>query len=729
MYLLKILVQHKEYALNREFIYCSKEKVIIGTRVSISFNKQRIIGFVTECTYYNCSIEELTKEFGFQIKDVDEIIDKEPIINEELFSLAQKLASYYLYPLIGVLQTMLPSSLKPRDSLYNAPKIKYESFYELSEERTFGNLSKLEQKILKKFDGRLTLKTNEIGKSKSLQSLIDKGIIKLITREANRYVPSITFEYEKNITLTSEQKLAYDTILNSEQKVFLLKGVTGSGKTEVYLKLVEHYLKNNKGVIILVPEIALTPLMISRVLSYFENEVAVLHSSLTPAQKYDEYRKISKGNAKIVIGTRSAIFAPVHNLGLIIIDEENDECYKQDEQGLLYNAKEVAILRGDNKDIKIVLGSATPSIEMMAKAKNNQIGLVGLTHRYKEIKLPKVTVVNRLDHNLFSYHTSIFSLPLIMKLKEVIKANEQAILLINSRGYSNNLVCRECGHVFKCPTCGLPLHYHKEGNVLYCHHCDYKIKKPTICPSCGSKYFKYGNFGIEKVEEDFKKIFNVPYLVLDSDRTNKTYQIEKVLRDFNEGKANILIGTQLVSKGHDFKNVSFVGILNADTLLNYPNYRSKEITFNLISQTIGRAGRATKQGNAIIQTSYPNDYAIVYASNHDYESFYDEEIKYRKAMLNPPFIGICSLELLSKTQELVYSKAKEIKQYLESLGLEKVKILGPNLVRKKGNIFYTQIFIKYKKLSSIKDSISDLINVYGIQSQYKLIINFNPYSF
>lgn len=715
--------------MDREFIYYSKIKVDVGTRASINFNEQKIIGFITECTFFDSTIEDLEKEYGFEIKEVTEIIDNVPIINSELFSLAQRLASYYLYPLIGVLQTMLPPSLKPKDAFYNAPKIKYESFYELTKKVNKEELTKFECKVIDKFDGKLTLKTTEIGKTKALQKLIGAGVIKLITREANRYIPSLTFEYEKDISLTNEQNLVFNEIINSNDKVFLLKGVTGSGKTEVYIKLIEHYLNMNKGAIILVPEIALTPLMISRVLSYFESEVAVLHSSLTPAQKYDEYRKISNGKAKIVIGTRSAIFAPIHNLGLIVIDEENDECYKQDEQGLLYNAKEVAILRGENKDVKIVFGSATPSIEMMAKAKNKQIKLLELNHRYKEIKLPKVTIVNRLDRNLYSYHSSIFSLPMIIKIKEVIKNNEQAILLINSRGYSNNLTCRECGYVFKCPTCGLPLHYHKENDVLYCHHCDYKIKKPKICPSCGSKYFKYGNFGIEKVEEDFKRIFNVPYLVLDSDRTNKTYQIEEVLRDFNEKKTNILIGTQLVSKGHDFKSVSFVGILNADTLLNYPNYRSKEITFNLISQTIGRAGRDLKQGSAIIQTSYPNDYSIIYASNHDYEGFYNEEIKYRKMMLNPPFIGICSLELASKRQDLIYSKLKEMKKYLDSLSLDMVKILGPNLIRKKGNNYYGNIFIKYKKLSSIKAAINDLISVYGAQSLFKLTINFNPFTF
>ncbi len=729
MYLLKVLVQHKVYSLNREFVYYSNEDVKVGARVSITFNEQKIVGFVNEVVEVNSDINTVIKEYGFEIKKIDEIIDRTPILNEELLFLAKKLANYYLYPLIGVMQTMLPPSLKPKDVLFNAPKIKYETFYTLNDNHLLNNFSKNELKILDKFNGRATIKTSELNKTKALESLINKNIILLNKKEVNRYNPVITFSYEDKITLNEEQTNAYNSIINSEQKAFLLKGVTGSGKTEVYIKLVEYYLNKGKSAIILVPEIALTPLMISRLLSYFKGGVAVLHSSLTDAQKYDEYRKIASGEAKITIGTRSAIFAPNVNLGLIIIDEENDECYKQDDQFLLYNAKEVALLRSEDKDIKIVFGSATPSIELIAKALKKQIGFVELKHRYKEINLPKVSIINRLDHNLFSAKSSVFSLPMIMKLNEVISNNEQAILLINSRGYATYLMCRDCGHVFKCPTCGLPLHYHKEDNSLYCHHCDYKIKKPTRCPNCGNTYFSYGNFGIEKVEEDFKRFFKVPYLVLDSDRTSKTYQIERVLRDFNDKKANILIGTQLVSKGHDFKEVSFVGILNADTLLNYPNYRSKEITFNLITQTIGRAGRNDKQGYAMIQTSFVNDYAILTAANQDYEAFFNEEIKMRKLLLNPPFMSICSLELTSKNNDLLLKKGKELKRYLLSLNIEQAQILGPTLIRKSRGSLLTSIFIKYKKLSSIKDHINDLIDVYKTQSNLNLRINFNPFSF
>lgn len=729
MYILKILVQHKTYSLNKPFVYFCNEKICRGCRVSINFHNQNIVGFVDEVTFYEGTKEEYSKDYGFTIKEIDKIIDNEPILSDELLSLATTLSSYYLYPLIGVLQTMLPASLTPKDTTFNAPTIKYQDYYELSGPIDITLYNKNFQKILKKFDGRPLIKTSEFSKTKSLEALIEEGIIIKKSYEVSRYELHKTFEYENEIILNEEQDKAFNEIAFENEKTYLLKGVTGSGKTEVYFKLIEETLSRGKSVILLVPEIALTPLMVSRVLSYFTCEVAVLNSSLTSAQKYDEYRKIARGEAKIVIGTRSAIFAPNVDLGLIIIDEEHDESYKQDDQSLLYNAKEVALIRAKNKNIKVVFASATPSIEMMAKAKNNQIKLVEIKNRYNQIELPLVTVVDKTDKNNYQKGYEAFSDLLITKIREKLKSNDQIILLMNSRGYSKNLSCSDCGYTFKCPKCGLPLFYHKNNNVLFCHHCEFKMTKPKKCPDCGSENFKLGSFGIEKVEEEFKKIFNVPYIVMDSDRVKTGKQIEKALNDFNNKKANVLIGTQLVSKGHDFKDVSFVGIINADLILNYPNYRNKEMTFNLLAQTIGRAGRKNKRGEAIVQTSYIDEYAIKDAINQDYDTFYNDEIALRKQLQNPPFTSICSLDITCKSYEALSKFSKQMVAFLKSQNLENTLISGPSYFQYKNKQYFTQVFIKYKKLNVVKSTIESLLNIYSSNSDVGIKINFNPYSF
>lgn len=729
MYIVKVLTQNIAYSLDRDFFYLSNEKVEIGVRVEITFNKRDLFGFVLSIEKTDKTKEEIEEDTGLKLNFIKKVIDEKPILNNELLYLAYLLKERYFYPLIGVYQTMLPPSLKPRDSSKNAPKIKYNFYFQLDESKISGDFSRYEERILERFKNRQTILKSEFSKSKSLDSLIEKGIIKEIKVEESRYHISSCFDYEKEITLSIDQEKVYNEFINSNDEVYLLKGVTGSGKTEVYIKLIEKYINENKGVIILVPEIALTPLMIGRLTSFFKDGIAVLHSSLTNAQKYDEYRKIADGKAKIVVGTRSAVFAPVQNLGLIIVDEENDECYKQDDQGLLYNAKDVAQLRMKINKGKVLFGSATPSIESMMKAKKGYFHLLTLEKRYNNKPLPFVEVVDTKDHKLFTYKSSIFSLPLIKEINQVIKEDKQAMLLINYRGYGKGYYCRECGHVFKCPTCGLPLFYHKEKHVLYCHHCEYKEQLPKSCPRCGSRYFASTRYGIEKVEEDFKKIFNVPYLVLDSDRCKTTYEIEQVLNDFNQKTTQILIGTQIISKGHDFKNVSLVGILDADVLINFPNFRSNEMLFSLLTQTIGRCGRGEEKGKAIIQTSVVDHFAIMDAKEQNYDSFFEEEIKKRKVLNNPPFSSILSISLEGKKQDSVIEYVPIVKSYFLGLKINDLKVLGPSLIIFTRGVFKTTFTIKYKKLIDIKDAIIDLIDAFNKNSNVKLRINFNPYSY
>ena len=732
MYLLKVLTQRNLYLLDRTFYYVSNDEAKVGVRVEINFNKIIIVGYVLECKEVNKTKEELEDELGINLSFINTIIDEKTILSDNLLKLAFELKKRYIYPLIGVLQTMLPPSLKPKDTFKNAAKKKMVRYYSLNEEKLNSyKANKNEEKIISKFTGKKQILYKDLNQSKTLQNLIKNEIITLNEAEEYRYhLKSIFNNYEDKITLSDKQDKIFREILTSNDQTFLLHGVTGSGKTEIYIKLIEHYYKEGKGAIVLVPEISLTPLMISRLFAYFKEDIAVLHSSLTSAQIYDEYRKISEGKAKIVVGTRSAIFAPVNNLGIIVIDEENDECYKQDDQGLLYNAKEVALIRAKIENCKVILGSATPSIEDMAKAKNGQYHLLELEERYNNIALPRVYLIDSKNYKNYSALSSIFSLELIKQLKLTLLKNKQAILFINRRGYSNYMICRECGHVFKCPHCGLPLHYHREKKVLYCHHCEYQISVPRKCPKCDSHFLGYGDFGIEKVEEEFKKLFpGVKYLILDSDRASKTLQIESILDAFNKKEVQVLIGTQIVAKGHDFENVSLVGVLNADTLLNFPNYRSNEMTFSLLTQVIGRCGRKDEEGVAVIQSSAVTNESIISATKQNYMAFYDYELRNRKTLNNPPFSSILAIEISTKNSNKLDEYVMKIKNYFVSLGIEETEVIGPSIFHYSKYKCWRQIFIKYKKLINLIDHVESLLDIYKGDSNVKIELNFNPYSY
>ena len=728
MYLLNVLIERNIYALNNTFLYASNDYVNKGVRVLVDFNSSKdLIGYVLEVNETTLTIEELKIEKGFNISFIKDIIDTKPLLNSELFELGKTLSKKYFYPLIGTYQTMLPKTLRPKN-IKTKSHIAYDYFYKINRNKINTELTPFQKKILSKFNYFNEINKKEIGKSKGLTDLINKEIIEEIKKEKYRYKPQKLFEYENVINLTKNQESIYNEIINSNDLVYLLYGVTGSGKTEIYIKLIEYYLKKNQNALILVPEISLTPLMISRILSYFnENEIAILHSSLKESERYDEYRKISLGKVKIVIGTRSAIFAPLDNIGLIILDEEDSSSYKE-EKLLPYHAKEVAFIRAHYFNGKVILGSATPSIESMAKAKNKIYHLLRLEKRYNELSLPLISLVDRKDITNFSSKSYIFSLPLIKEIQNALKRNEQIILLVNNRGYGRTFYCRECGHVFKCPNCGNNLVYHKNTDSLLCHHCDYKMAKPNKCPNCGSHFLSFYDFGIEKVEEEFKKIFNVKYEVLDSDRTPKSLQISNILNKFNKKEVNVLIGTQIVSKGHDFSDVTLVGVINADSFLNYPSFRSYENTFNLITQTIGRAGRKDKPGKAIVQTSYLDNYAINYAINNDYDSFFNKEIEQRKLLNNPPFYWVLKIEIESINENDLYDFGNDIYDLFALIEKDVIVYRVTNISFFKER-YIGQIFVKYKRLSDIDLTVNNLINIFKNKSGFKIKIDPNSYDY
>ncbi len=722
-YLLFIVTQHKVLKLDRNFVYFSSTKVNKGSRVNINFNGQNIVGFILKVEEVE-SIEEKEKELGFKIKEISSIIDDEPIINENLLKLAFLLKDRYVYPLIGVLNTMLPPSLKSTSNYLSKPKISYIIYYELLDD-TYVPKNKFEENILKRFKNSGLVLKSEINDSKTLNNLLSLNIIHEKIEEKYRFNAKQIFKYENNFTLNEEQNDIFIKIAYSLDKVYLLKGVTGSGKTLIYIKLIEDALKKDGSALILVPEVGLTPLMISHILSYFNEPIAVLHSSLTAGERYDEYRKIVTNKVRIVVGTRSAIFAPLKNLKYIIIDEEHDESYKQ-ENDLTYNAKDVAILRSNIENSKVIFGSATPSIDTMAKAKSGRFKLLELNHMYNEVEPLEISLVDFKNRLVFKKGSPIFSDVLIEKIKKRIENNEQVILMINKRGFSSSLICDNCGYVYKCLNCNLPLIYHKENGYLMCHHCEYKIKFTHKCPICGSINIRFNGFGIERVKEEFEKIFPLtPYLTLDSDTSPTLNQIEDVLNQFNLKKANVLIGTQIVAKGHDFKDVSLVGILNADSLLNIQSYKANEYTYSLIVQTIGRSGRF-KKGEAVIQTFKKDNKVINFALRNDYNSFYNYEIKNRKQYNYPPFSNIISLKVAGPIPYDTKLKAMQIKKELEKKLPDDVILISNALERYKSN-YCVPIFIKTKNFAFTRKFLSALLFKYQTIKNLHLYLNISPY--
>ena len=485
----------------------------------------------------------------------------------------------------------------------------------------------------------------------------------------------------------------------------------------------------------LVPEISLTPMMMEYYLRRFKNNVAILHSELTPAEKYDEYRKIAKGECHIVVGARSAIFAPLKNIGLIILDEEHVESYKQDTVPF-YHAREVAIMRAklSNKEnnTKVILGSATPSLESRARAQKNVYHLLLLNNRINNQELPKTTIINMADYHNIDRDSYIFSRRLREEITGVLSRKEQAILLINRRGFSTSVSCRKCGHIFRCPTCEIPLTYHKTDNMLKCHHCDYVCTMPEQCPECGSTYIMKTGFGTERIEEEVQRLYpNARTLRLDSDSAKIRAKIPTIIESFRRKEADILIGTQMIAKGHDFPDVTLVGIVLADIGLSMPSYRSNERAFQLITQAVGRSGRKDKKGIAIIQTYIPNNYAITMSARQNYELFYRKEMEYRRIQSYPPYTYLASLTLSSKNEELLASSMMKLIDFLNEEFGDKALVLGPTIpyIPYEGDNYIRTALLKFKDYKFTHEVLKKVISIYSGKNQLKLTINIDPYNF
>lgn len=520
----------------------------------------------------------------------------------------------------------------------------------------------------------------------SINSLHEKNLITLELKDYYRNPDEIYKSINKDITLNDEQSYAIDKVTSEmfeeSKRPYILKGVTGSGKTEVYMEIIDYALNQGLDSIVLVPEIALTPQTISRFKNRFGDIVGVFHSQLSEGQKHDVYKAIKSGKIRILIGARSALFAPFNSLGVIIIDEFHESSYKS-EKNPKFSAIEVARFMAMKNDVSLVLGSATPSVEEYYKAKNGEYELIEINQRANKKPLPKIEVVD-MKSELNSGNKSIFSNRLQIEIEEAIKNENQVILFLNRRGYASFVSCRKCGYVFQCENCDISLTYHKKSNTGRCHYCGYEKEIPKECPECGSNYVKPFGIGTQKIEEELKSIFkDIKVLRMDKDTTSKKGSLEEILNKFKNKEADVLIGTQMLSKGLDFDNVTLVGILSADMILNFPDFKSFETTFQLVTQVSGRAGRSDKEGKVILQTYDTDHYAIRRAINYDYEGFYKDEIKIRRAFGYAPFNNMISVVISGESERLVKQNSQNMHDsiiyLLKNRGINNFDfVLGPN---------------------------------------------------
>ena len=667
--LVEIIINTNVKTLNKTFDYNVPDDLEpkLGDRVYVHFGNQKkldegiIIGFKDKSEY--------------KLKDIVKI--QKDNISENRIKLAQWMSNRYFCNLSECLKLMLPPGTGNKEETKRT-KEKTLNVYSLS--KTIAEIeTDIENKVIrgnKQIDvlrllydnHNMSLQDIEImakASSATVKTLVDKGYLK----QSEKQIERNPFQ-EKDIQKTNELKLnieqqdAYCSI--DKPGEYLLHGITGSGKTEIYLQLIKRELEKGKTAIVLVPEISLTPQTIDRFTSRFGKEkIAVLHSKLSNGERFDQWNKIKEGKAQIVIGARSAIFAPIENLGIIIIDEEHDSSY-QSESTPQYDALEIARKIADEENIKLVLGSATPDTRTYKNALEGKIALIELTKRANNARLPEVEIVDLRDELANGNHNMI-STKLKNEIQKNIESKNQTILFLNRRGFSNFIMCKTCGNVIKCKRCDISMTYHKDENKLKCHYCGLEEQVPNKCPNCGSKELKYSGSGTQKLEEEVHKLFpDASTIRMDIDTVTKKHSHEDILTKFKEDKIDILIGTQMIVKGHDFPKVTLVGVISADNALNIGDYRASEITFQVLTQVAGRAGRGEQNGKVIIQTYNPDHYAIECAKEQDFKKFYQIESKIRKTLKYPPFCDIIVLDFSSLNKHEIKRDTKKLHQYLKN---------------------------------------------------------------
>ncbi|MBQ2890877.1 MAG: primosomal protein N' [Clostridia bacterium] len=655
----KVILNNRQHNIDQCFDYeiPAQMEVSVGCRVEVLFGRGNF--------FARGIVVEITKSSYFKnLKEIRKVLDKEPFVSESILNLCLWVKEKYFCSFYQALRLFLPPGLesgaREKTARYANLKISEDEALSLAEDM-LSKRAKVQGQMLKALCEIHPIKVTELytlsgGNASTLSSLAKKGLVEIFServyREAynkNKYKPS------ENYVPTPEQKKVIDHLKNnisaSKTETILLRGVTGSGKTEVFLQAIDHCIKQGKTAIMLVPEISLTPQTVNRFVSRFGESVAVIHSRLSQGERFDEWNKIKNGEVSVVVGARSAIFAPFENIGIIILDEEHETSYKSDTTPK-YHAKDIAEKRAKESGATVLLASATPSLHSFYKAQNGEYTLFEMTHRYNEMELPEVKIVD-MRGELFNHKNfSPLSLTLQREIAKNLENKTKTILFLNRRGYSTFTSCRECGYVLECTDCSVSMTYHKHKNTMVCHYCGKEMPVPEICPECGSRHIKFFGTGTQKIEETLLDKFpTARVLRMDTDTTSHKGGHEEILSAFGRGEADILVGTQMVTKGLDFPDVTLVGVLAADTSLCMDDFRASEKSFSLLTQVCGRAGRGEIKGRAIIQTYQPQNSTVVFAKDHDYLSFYESEIASRKRLNYPPFCDIISIMASGENEE------------------------------------------------------------------------------
>lgn len=644
--------------------------ILKGTRVLVPFANRTVEGYVI-------NIKENSNFDLSRVKQIIKTLDDMPMLSSEILDLCFFMKKHFHIRMVDAIRLMIPSQVR---SGHVKEIIQKKVILQSEEEilnkflttlRKNATQQMLAIKYLMERGSELLSVLNQKFGNASVRKLIQEKVFIVVEQQILRNpMQNVVGAAHKNIVLNSAQENAIQTILNGKKtQKFLLHGVTGSGKTEVYMNVINKVITNGQTALMLVPEISLTPQVVSQFKTRFGEKIAVLHSGLSNGEKYDEWYRIFNGDANVVVGARSAVFAPLKNIGVIIIDEEHDSSYVSDSNPR-YNTYEVAEFRCESNGCPLVLGSATPSIESYYKASNGLNGyeIIELPVRVNDMEMPSIEIVD-MTHEFRSGNTSVFSNNLLTSLEHVIKNKQQAILFINRRGFSSFLMCKECGYIPTCTSCDISLVYHKEENELKCHFCGKRFKVINVCPNCGSKNIKLGGIGTERVVSELKRMFpTVGIYRMDNDTTTTKNSHAQILNAFSASKPGILVGTQMIAKGHDFPEVTLVGILDADLSLYFSDFRACEKTFQLITQVAGRAGRSKLTGNVILQTYFPKHYVYKLAANYDYKHFYEKEINLRQTTLFPPFSKIVRILITSELDDVaknfthqLFIKLKELK--------------------------------------------------------------------
>ena len=698
MYLIECYVTNASLNVNHPFTYLSDIEIKKYVRVKINFAHSFTSAIVSNCTYCE-DVDAYQEKVGYKLNKIIEVIDEEPIISSELFDLAFWLSNTTVSPLISCLNAMLPKALKT--SKNTSGPVLVRKFRKL---KVNCELTDKQQAIYDSlYDGILSSEARK--KSVSIiNKLISINALEEYYEEKeykNSFIDKTSFK-----DLTIDQQKAYKTIIQTDKLVSLLFGVTGSGKTEVYLHLARHYLEENKEVLILVPEISLTPQMIQRVKERFD-DVIFYHSELSDQERYEQYKRVKQGEVKIVVGTRSSVFLPFSNLGLIIIDEEHDQSYKQDNIPT-YATKNVAIKRAMNHKGKVLLASATPSLDSYTHALKGDYQLVELKNRIN-LNLPSIEIVD-LTSQIKAKSSYIISNPLKQAIEDNLFNHKQTIILLNRRGYSPIVKCGNCGTTLMCKDCDTPLNYHKDQHILKCHQCSRVYDVPKVCPNCKESKLLFYGFGTKRVEEELIKLFPSAKIErMDRDNVTKKGAHQVILDRFEKQEIDILIGTQMIAKGLDYPNVTLVGILNGDSGLMHQDYNSAKLTFDLLMQASGRSGRADSKGKVIIQAFNSEHYAIKAVINQDYNYFYNIEMNYRNKVKYPPYSHIIEIILSDENENRLDKSTNYLFNKINELEYKKYK---PYPLAKIQRQYRSRILIMDKDLVGMLNKIHLIIDEY-----------------